>query len=287
MFRINRLTLRDWIHNIWLRWRFNYTREHQPYLLNNYSSKYKEGFELTFEDDFTEVSWGTGKRWGIGEPWGAFHPGWLNKYFGAPEHIPNTSYAKFMIKYEPKRFDLNGVEIEIPYMASWLNTKDTFTQQYGRFECRMTLPKEKGTWPAFWFWGPEWPPEVDIIEAYGKKTGENVVTQEINIHWRDKKDNHRQIHPWKVKIDDYDEFVEERFHEFAVEWTPTGMYFYTDGILIFEYTDRQVLNLMFNKDWVKPWLLVNHNIEKMIDGSEGADYYSEFRVDYVRAYKKI
>lgn len=290
--RINRLSLKDWIVNLWLRYRFNKIRKNDPEKLKNFSYEDKDGYELTFVDNFNSVSWGRGDLkkqgllWGIGEDWGPFHPGWPNKYFGEPK-LGDDSCAIFYAKYAPKKFIHEGEEIEIPYVVSWLNTVHTFRQQYGRFECRMTLPKEKGTWPAFWLWGPTWPPEIDVIEAYGRETGEDIVYQEINIHWRNKKGKRRHVVPWKIKIDDYDENISERFHEFVLEWNPDGMYFYTDGVLVFQYTNKRVLDFMFNKEGVEPFMLVNQNIMKNIDGSEGDNYYSEFKVDYVRAYKKF
>lgn len=286
--KLHRLTLKDWIVNLYLRHRFNNIRKNNPKLLSNYSAPHKKGYKLTFNDDFDKVSWeGEDRLWDIGEPWGPFHPSWLNKYFGLPEHIPNTSFAKFFAKYAPKKFMLDHKEIEIPYVCSWLNTEKTFTQQYGRFECRMTLPKEKGSWPAFWLWGPTWPPEIDVVEAYGRDTGEDIVYQEICVHWELEGEKSKSSRGWKIKIDDYDENISERFHEFAVEWDKTGLYFYTDGIKVFQYTNKKILDAEFNPEGVKPWMLVNQNIFKFIDGSEGDKYYSEFKVDYIRAYKKI
>jgi hypothetical protein len=287
--RFHRLALKDWIVNLYLRARFAYIRRFRPHWLSNKSKLIKDGYTLTFNDDFDEVSWNRydpNKKWDKGEPWGPFHPGWANKYFGLPK-LGENSCAVFYTKYEPHTFELDGKEIEIPYIVSWLNSANTFRQQYGRFECRMTLPKEKGSWPAFWLWGPTHPPEIDVLEAYGRDTGDKIVYQEINFHWRNEQGKHRNVRPWRIKIDDYDEGIESRFHEFVVEWTHSGMYFYTDGILVFQYTNQRILELTFGHPEVKPFMLVNQNIMKMIDGSEGADYYSEFRVDYVRAYQMM
>lgn len=286
--RFHRLTLRDWIVNLYLRWRFNRIRNKEPYKLYNYSFKHKYKYLLIFEDDFDKISWNRSdpnRKWGIGEDWGPYHPGWLNKYFGEP-NLNGDSCAVFSVKYKPKEFiQEDGTKITIPYVASWLNTVHSFTQQYGRFECRMTLPKEKGSWPAFWLWGPTHPPEIDVIEAYGRDTGEDIVYQEINVHWRTKSGKHVHINPWRIKIDDYDEHIADRFHEFVLEWDEKGMYFYTDGIKVFEFTNKKVLNRMYNADGIKPFMLINNNIMKNIDGSD-KDYHSEFKVDYVRAYRK-
>lgn len=283
--RINRFTLKDWIANIYYRIRFNYYRKHKPYLLKNHSSKFKKNYTILFDDDFDKVSWeGDNRKWNIGEPWGAFHPDHLNKYF-CPPKLGTNSCAIFYIEYDPKTFTLYNDEVKIPYKASWLNTAKTFVQQYGRFECRMTLPIEKGVWPAFWLWGPTHPPEIDVIEAYGRDTGESVVYQEINVHWRIYSGAHRHAVPWKIKIDDYNEGLRDRFHEFAMEWNKDGIYIYTDGILVYQFTNKKVLEKMYNKEYIKPFMLINHNITSHVDGSEKDKYYSEFKVDYVRAYQ--
>ncbi len=290
--RIKGLSLKDWFTNIYLKYRFIDMRSKDPDRLKNFSPKDKPGYVLTFNDDFDKVSWGDKDvsnkdiLWGIGEDWGEFHPKWLNAYFGPPR-LGDDSCAIFSARYAPKKFMLDGVEITIPYVTSWLNTTNTFRQQYGRFECRMTLPKEKGAWPAFWLWGPTWPPEIDIIEAYGNKTGKDIVKQEITLHWRKENSDNKYAANWKTKIDDYDDDLPNRFHEFVLEWDENGLHFYTDGIKIYQFTDKKVLDLMYNKKGMEPFVLVNQNIMRLIDGTEGADYYSEFKVDYVRVYKKI
>ena len=286
--RIHKLTLWDWIVNWRLRNEFNHIRKYKPNLLVNKSNPIKKGYKLTFNDDFDKVSWswkGKNAKWGIGEDWGAFHPGWTNKYFGEPI-LTDDSCAKFIVKYKPKIFKTEDKEILIPYVASWLSTANTFQQQYGRFECRMTLPKERGSWPAFWLWGPTWPPEIDIIEAYGKNGGKDIVFQEINVHWNNIFGNRKNMRPWPIQIDDYDEDLSNRFHEFALEWTPDGLYFYTDGIKVFQYTNKRVLNRNYNSEGVKPFVTINNNIMKEIDGSDPS-YYSEFKVDYIRVYTKV
>ena len=55
-----------------------------------------------------------------------------------------------------------------------MNTRGLFTQQYGRFEARIKLPKGQGLWPAFWLLGANsksegWPRcgEIDIMENLG------------------------------------------------------------------------------------------------------------------------
>src|SRR5271169_3936809 len=62
------------------------------------------------------------------------------------------------------------------YTSARLQTKGMFSQQYGRFEARIKIPKGQGMWPAFWMLGNNidtvpWPAcgENDIMENIGKE----------------------------------------------------------------------------------------------------------------------
>ena len=141
-------------------------------------------------------------------------------------------------------------------------------QQYGRFECRCTLPKGKNLWSAFWMYGDGWPPEIDVLETSG------LGVQEINLHWGHPEDGTKDsLGAQKIRIE---KDSETNFHEFAVEWTPEKIDFITDGIKVFTYRDTGVLDKYFNTPM---GMLINHGI-KNLDVEE-----STFHVDYVRAYK--
>jgi len=245
------------------------------------SSKNKLGYDLTFIDEFNDISWdydGFNNKWKVGEVFGLYHPDKDNVYYNEPEivKINNNSYARFKVEYKPKVFD-NRL---IPFAVSLLSTERSFSQQYGRFECRMNLPKEKGTWPAFWLWGPTWPPEIDIIEAYGKKTGRTVKTQRSSI-WFRKNGKPDNLGSRAIELQDTD------FHEFAMEWTQKSIKFYTDGILALQYTNRKKLDGTYNKPNINMWMVLNHSVQERYVNRKESNYYSEFLVDYVRAYNKI
>jgi len=285
--KIRRLTVKDFIKNICLKTRFDFYRAFEPHKLSTISPLLKPGYTLTFFDNFHKKSWGSitdKEKWIVGEGWGAFHPQNQICYFDEPE-IRNSE-GIFSVKYKPKEFEFEGKKIVIPFAVSWLSSLMSYKQQYGRFECRMTLPKEKGTWPAFWLWGPTWPPEIDVIEAYGRKDGKSIINQEINLHYRFDDNIKSQMRAWKIKVDNYDENLNERYHEFVVEWRPNIIEFYTDGIKVFEYTNPEVLKT-FNLENLTQHIVINHNLQRFsyIKPEEYENYYSEFKVDYIRAYK--
>jgi len=290
IFGYNSLTDKDLFVNFWLRICFWFIRMFFEKKLKRYSKREKEGWELIFEDNFEKNSWeGEDRKWDVGDSWGDFHPHQRNMYKGPP--VLSNGYAKFTVKYNPKEFSYDGGTITIPFERSYLSTHSTFLRQYGRWEFRKTLPKEKSAWPASWLYGRGWPPEIDVIEAYGKEDGKSIVSQKINIHWGTCGDTHQQMRAWGVRIK---KFSDEFFHEFALEWDENGIYMFTNGIKIYQYTNKRILDKFFNVDTATSRTVINHAVEpdgkggtKYITPEEEKTYYSEFLVDYVRVYKKI
>jgi len=268
------------IVNLFLRFRFWFYRIFFKGKLKNYSMEEKENYVLTFYDYFNEESWDYDdtKKWRVGGSH-MYHPSRLNVYYGPPE-LRKNGLAAFFSRYNPMDIYVYQLDqtITFPFETSRINTRDIFNQKYGRFECRMTLPNQHHSWPAFWMWGRPWPPEIDIIEAYGKETGEDAVYQEINLHYGEQS-NPKQMGVYKIKIDS-PKNLESNFYEFALEWTPNKLDFYTNGVKIFQYKDKNVLKKWFNQEM---WLVVNNSIKDY--NKHDPEYYSEFLVDYVRAYK--
>ncbi len=269
--------------NEYLRFRYGAYRTFGSEKIQNRSPLEKEGFTLVLNETFEQVSWhetGDKNHWKIGGS-NLYHPRRLNVYYGPPE-LREGGYAAFTSRYNPRElyvYQLDSV-IEFPYEVSKLFSYNFIEQQYGRFECRMTLPYAPHSWPAFWLWGRPWPPEIDIIEALGRETGKSVVYQEINLHYGTQK-NRKQMGAWPVKID-RPRNIGNVFYEFALEWYPDRLDFYTNGVLVFRFDDREILDTWFNQPM---WVVINNSIRYAGFDELGKDYYSEFLVDYIRVYK--
>lgn len=260
------------------------------FMLKNQSDPNKPGRELVFEDDFEEVSWGKSsenRKWIWGEGWGLFHPDNPHTYYGEPELLETSSCAKFTIKYNPRTFkdDLRtGNPITINFQNSLLSTQRSFRQQYGRFECRCTQAFDKGVWNAFWMWGSKWPPEIDVYENYGKKTGKSAAIQEINLHYGVVADGTKSaMRGWGVRYMKKPDA--KKFNEFVCEWSPKKIEFFTNGVRVFRYTRKDVLDKWFNDPVANMWVVINHGFDSNIVHQDEKDYYSEFLVDYIRVYK--
>ena len=98
--------------------------------------------------------------------------------------------------------------------------------QWGYFEARMKFPPGPGTWPAFWVVplepvpGPDGNIELDVVEYYGRSTGEYG----ISIHaWYDDKE--------KYRLDDYFHKVPansliDNWNTYGVDISPQAIVFY-------------------------------------------------------------
>ena len=264
--------------------------------LSSQSPRIRDGWELTFEDEFDHVSWGnsdTYEKWIVGQGWDPYVEGNVF-YVGPPEAVANStvansSVAKFTSKYNPAMIrDNNGTPYYVPYQSSVISTIMNFKQQHGRFECRCTIPHGKGTWPAFWMWGSTWPPEIDVFEMWGGKDGKNSAVQWFNLHYNMKPDGGHDCLPrFGIRVEEENE---NNWHHFAVEWTPDRISFFTDGYKIYQYSDKNILDKFFNVETAKMWIVLGSGVDpKAGIGYPNVDnkYYTEFLVDYVRAYKKL
>jgi len=257
--------------------------------LKNWSKFVKPGYTCTFSDPFQRVSWEKGwQKWNVGERWGMYHPQKPWCHYGPPKLTPYGT-AKFSVKYNPKAFILtDGGDddyITVPYEASLLTTHNIFQQQHGRFECRCTLPTGKAVWPSFWLYGDGWPPEIDVFETYGKKDGKRTGVQEINLHYGFSTPSlkHQSMGAWPIRVESQKN-AGIAMHEFVVEWNPDRIDFITDGILIFTYRNKEVLELYYNVPTAKMGIVIGHGVTEHISKYE-KDFYSEFFVDYIRVYQ--
>ncbi len=109
-----------------------------------------------------------------------------------------------------------------PYTSGRIESAGRFSQQYGRFEARIKLPRTQGLWPAFWLLpSPSgWPPEIDIMEMLGHEPTRVYFTN----HWGTVDNLRSQTSSFAGP-----DFSED-FHVFAAEWYPDRIDFFVDGV---------------------------------------------------------
>jgi len=174
------------------------------------------------------------------------------------------------------------------YTSARLITKNKFTPTYGRFEARIKVPYGQGIWPAFWMLGSNidsvgWPHcgELDIMENIGKEpsiihgtihgpgySGGNGIGSSYSLSGNQR--------------------FADSFHTFAVEWEPSVVRFYCDGIL---YKTISPANLPPGQTWVfnHPFfILLNVAVGGNWPGSpDGTTVFPQtMQVDYVRVYQR-
>jgi len=298
------MKFKDRISNRYYTCRYKFYSKFRKRKLKNHSPTEKEGLELVFEDDFDEVSWSRNqsddRKWGIGEHWGGFHPRNGRSWWTEPI-FNNDSTISCVTKYEPKTFhrkvagegywyaaptSFEPKEVKVvPYSVGGLSTahktpdgENIFKQQYGRWECRCKVPSDKGIRSAYWMWGSTWPPEIDVFEIDGRSKHSN---QKINLHYG-------------VNVDGYHPSLgstlgaqrrDGEWQEFVLDWHPDRIDMYTDGLKVFQCTDKEILK-WYNKDNAQMWVLIYQAVigDEVGEPDENGEY-SSFDIDYVRAYK--
>jgi beta-glucanase (GH16 family) len=188
------------------------------------------------------------------------------------------------------------------YTSASVNTRNTASWTYGRFEVMAKMPEGKGTWSAIWFLSPlrtpnvPGPPqprgpdgrevqgpargpnsgessqgEIDLMEAWGSRVNRSAV----HIHGTKGRTPSRSIQMGDMY---------HTFHLYAMEWYPDHMDFFLDKEKILTYTKDPEVGWSFDHPM---YLIMNVACggpdEPAPDDSKLPRYVV---VDYVRVYQK-
>ncbi len=239
----------------------------------------QNGWTLTWQDEFSAPTLDTSK-WGFdlgGSGWGNNE---LEFYTSRPENV-YIENGMLVIKAIAETYQ--GRQ----YTSTRLKTLGLFSQKYGRFEARIRVPYGQGIWPAFWMLGDDiltvgWPTsgEIDIMENIGKEpaivhgtvhgpgySGASGITGQYSL-------------PAGRLADD--------FHVFAIEWEPTEIRWYVDGVMYHKVTSS---SLPAGARWVfdHPFhMLLNLAVGGGWPGNPDATtvFPQMMQVDYVRVYRR-
>lgn len=258
------------------------------------TDKYKNGWEITFEDDFNtpEINW---NRWNK----------WWSENNGDPLQTAADPSLDCLIWDGSSNIILRTIknnELPSPFPCktgylysaydSWVNESGErlskgWEQAFGYFEIRCKPPKQgKLFWPAFWLWGNTWPPEIDIFEFMSKEDIGEDHTKGISFtsHWgyegKEIKTGffgtqlgktYRKLFGSSVNWDEY-------YHVYACKWSPYCIKWYID--------DKCVYQTIYNIPTNKMSICVS-NGAYVNEPPTDSDLPGDFTVDYVRAYKRI
>ena len=126
-----------------------------------------------------------------------------------------------------------GTLAAYPYTSGLIQSSTSFYMEYGYFEERALLPAGQGFWPAFWMENEAggWPPEIDAMENLG-----NVMTTIYqNLHYG----TSSQTGPAAVTLTD----ASLNWHTYAVDWEPSTISFYVDGVMTNSYSTPSGMNV--------------------------------------------
>lgn len=255
------------------------------YNLNKKASKKnylnKEGWTISFEDNFDSLNT---QKWRLGQPWGEFHPGNPHQYYSKEMISTDSGFLHLRGCYRPKSFASGDSQILIPYAVGLINSDISFQQKYGYFEIRSKNPSGAATWPAFWLTGAhKWPPEIDIFEMYGKKTGKTVHNQYATIHYGQTDTKSRGYLSKKINLPNNTDTV---FHVYACEWTPEYIKFITDGKSVAYIRMNARLRAWMDDEMV---VIINNSFDAAYlpkNNLEGSKIANDFVVDWVRVWTK-
>jgi beta-glucanase (GH16 family) len=243
-------------------------------------------YRLVWADEFSGVDGSApeASKWSIqtgGNGWGNNE---LEYYIARSQNVQVQGGNLVITAIKENYTGPDGVSRK--YTSARLQTKGLFSQQYGRFEASIKIPKGQGMWPAFWMLGSDidtnpWPAcgEIDIMENIGKEP--TIV--------------HGSLHgpgyaPGNVTASYTlpSGALGDGFHLYAVEWDPQQIRFYVDSR---QYATFTPSNLPSASPWEfnKPFFILL-NVAVGGDWSGPPDQTTQFPqqmlVDYVRVYQK-
>ncbi|ESZ19073.1 MULTISPECIES: family 16 glycosylhydrolase [unclassified Mesorhizobium] len=243
----------------------------------------RSALELTFSDEFDTLDlWnGSSGTWDSNYWWGAENGSTLTsnndlQWYIDTDYAPTRSVNPFSIEDgvltitaarapEAIRPYINNYE----YTSGLLTTYESFAQTYGYFEIRADMPETQGAWPAFWLLPADgsWPPELDVIEMFGKDPNKLILTGHSNATG-----THTTVGTTAYAADT------EGFHTYGVLWTEDELVWYFD--------DVEVARAATPADMHDPmYMLVNMGIGGQ--AGEPADELAtpaEMQIDYIHAY---
>ena len=245
-------------------------------------------YQLVWSDEFGGAD-GTApdaSKWAIQTGGGGWGNNELEYYTARPQNVQVSGGNLIITAIKEDYTGADGIARH--YTSARLQTKGLFTQQYGRFEARIRIPKGQGMWPAFWMLGNNidiagWPAcgETDIMENIGKEP--SIVHGTL----------HARGYPPEGYTAAYtlpngQNFADD-FHIFAAEWEPQQIRLYVDGTLY--ATDTQSASpapASWPFDGQPFFMLLNLAVGGKWPGDPDSTtrFPQQMLVDYVRVYQK-
>jgi len=180
-----------------------------------------------------------------------FATGELEWYLPSQDQVSGGALHLVAVKKPTTGRDVNGNSITYAWTSGMVTTDHHLDFTYGYVQVVARIPKGDGFWPALWLLpqSQAWPPEIDIMEAYGNNTWQ--------VHFT----NHPVGFSQQTLTLDAGQDLSAGYHTYAVNWEPGSITWYLDGQAEFIVTtgvpDQPmyfIANLALNgtPGWVNP-----------------------------------
>ncbi|MDD2260666.1 MAG: family 16 glycosylhydrolase [Clostridia bacterium] len=179
--------------------------------------------------DNETINW-MGYEWLNRQTWGRVHPddpiAWMDPNCVKVEN----NILQLHTRYNPKRFGDGQSSYVAETAIGLVSCQHPF--HFGDYEIEAKLPTGKYLWPAIWLWSlTNWPPEIDIIEAYSNKKGSYfnwaIYPYRIksNLHYAENGNKSTGAKSIWVGL----KKPEDRFIRFQMKWRPDKIMIGSDG----------------------------------------------------------
>jgi beta-glucanase (GH16 family) len=177
------------------------------------------------------------------------------------------------------------------YTSARINTMKSFSQAYGRFEARIQVPRGAGLWPAFWLLGTNvaqtgWPRcgEVDIME----NSGGTPQTNHGSLHAPGAGSSNAATLTATYTTPGGATLADD-FHTYAIDWTPSGIWFYVDDRLYETQTPDTATESSASWVFDHPFFIIlNLAVGGTLPGNpNGTSFPQLMKVDWVRVYQQV
>lgn len=160
------------------------------------------------------------------------------------------------------------------YTSGVLNTAHGFSQRFGVFEARMSVPVDAGLWPIWWLRDIDgWPPAINIFNLQADPT----EAPSVGYWWAS--DGVNQNESASLPPLDW-----TQFHVFGAEWTADEIVFYIDGV----ETARHSAGVQAISDAL--YLTLNLSVGDGTDAplpDETTSWPAVMSIDWVRVFQRI
>lgn len=186
-------------------------------------------------------------------------------------------------------------------------------QKYGYFEIRARLPKQYGTWSAFWMmpWNAPEPPnekalrnariyggELDIMEAPAFACKKNQIVQQA-LHIGGYGKTHSSVFNLDWTTNDVGD-IYDNFHTYGFYWDENMYKFYVDDEVVWTTSYQRTGNISEIASFLflsteiggangvvgeNPWTFILPKDKQLVTDNPPEYMVGDFEIDYVRCYK--